>query len=330
MKKLSVIAVVALLASALNAAVIVDFVNKRDRVFKPEEIAKTEEIAPKKLLRKPAKTRNILVFTRTAGYRHCDGIPAFNELLKAMDKNFKGSWNLTFTEDIEMFKPEVLKKFDCIILNNPTGPFFGADEKARKEMTKEERDENNRFNNSYLQHLLDYVENGGGVMGLHAACDANGGTRYVEMMGGLFAGHPWNADNPDVTVIIEEPNSALLRNVWKGKEFKIQDEIYTFRDESFDRGLQRVLMSLDYDRSPLKDPSVDAMTKTSRKSKDFGLAWVKTFGKGRIFYGAFGHRHDVYMRNPELAEFYCRGIQFACGDLKVETAPRGELKPSKK
>ena len=55
------------------------------------------------------------------------------------------------------------------------------------------------------------------------------------------------------------------------------------------------------------------MLETQRKTKDFGLSWVKTYGKGRIFYGAFGHRLDVYWRNPKLCEMYMRGLQFASG-----------------
>ncbi|MDP7288301.1 MAG: ThuA domain-containing protein, partial [Phycisphaerae bacterium] len=54
---------------------------------------------------------------------------------------------------------------------------------------------------------------------------------------------------------------------------------------------------------------------------DFALAWVKSFGKGRIFYTALGHRMEIYW-NPMMLKFYLDGIQFACGDLKVPTAPR--------
>ena len=329
MRKITIFALAAFaFSSAFANAVVSDYTNPRDRKFSPEEIQKTKDAAPKKLLRKPAKTRNILVFSKTEGYRHCDGIPAFKELLKAMGENFKGSWKLTFTEDPAMFEPETLKKFDCVILNNPTGRFFSEEKKAREQMSEDERKANEDLNKRCLENLLQYVENGGGIMGMHAACDAQGGSKYVEMMGGLFAGHPWGAGNAPVTVLVEDPNNILLRGLWKDKEFQIRDEIYTFQDKSFSRDAQRVLMSLDLERSPV-DGGVDPMTRTGRKSKDFGLAWVKTYGKGRIFYGAFGHRHDVYFLNPELCEFYCRGIQYATGDIKPEVKPLGELKAKK-
>ncbi len=306
--------------------------NAADKVLTEEQLQKTAEAAPKALLKKPAKPRKILIYSRTAGYRHGEGIPAFNELMKAMEKNFKGAWKLTFSEDPKDFEPENLKKYDCIIMNNPTSRFFGPMDADYKKMTAEEKKAADEINNKYFQNLKDYVANGGGIMGMHAACDVHHEqTDYVEFMGGKFAGHPWNAGNKPVTVIVEDKTNVLTKGLFKDGEFKIQDEIYTFKD-GYRRDNRRMLMSLDYDRSPV-DPDkdgnpVDAMSRTSRRDlpvdqqKDFGLVWVKTYEKGRIFYGAFGHRLDIYWRNPEICEMYMRGIQYACGDLKgVETLP---------
>ena len=43
-------------------------------------------------------------------------------------------------------------------------------------------------------------------------------------------------------------------------------------------------------------------------------AWVKTHGKGRIFYAGCGHRTEVWW-NPAILRFYLDAIQFAAGDL---------------
>lgn len=38
-----------------------------------------------------------------------------------------------------------------------------------------------------------------------------------------------------------------------------------------------------------------------------------SYGKGRVFYCAFGHRTEIWW-NPTILRFYLDGIQFAVGD----------------
>lgn len=292
-------------------------------VLKPEQLKMTAEAAPKKPFVKSKKNRNILVYSRTDGFRHADGIVAFNALIKELEKNFGGQWKVTLSEDREEFKKENLKKYDCIVINNATGQFMRDFEPNRTKMTGAQRSADDKYALELLANLVEYVENGGGFVGVHAAGDAGHNTPYVDMIGGLFAGHPWGAGNSAVTILIEDKGNKLFGGLWPDGEFKIQDEIYTFV-EGYDRDKQRVVMSLDYDRSP-KDGGADPMKDTRRKDKDFALSWLKSYGKGRIFYGGFGHRLDVFWRNPVLCEYYMRGIQFALGDLEgVDTKPLGK------
>lgn len=328
MKKCLILGILALFASGALFA--------KEYVMKPHEIEKTAEAVPKKLaFPQTKKVRNILVYSKTEGYRHSEGIAAFNAAMEAMEKNFKGAWKVKFSEDPTDFEAANLKKFDCVILNNTTGRFFSEPKEVKDTLSDEEKRAVEERNKKYLPILLEYVENGGGLVGVHAACDAQGDGNqqiqkdFVEMMGARFAGHPWGAGEKAETIIVEDPTHILLRGLWKDKEFQVQDEIYTFIEErGYSRDKQRVLMSIDYYRSPLNDGK-DAMTKTSRKTKDFGLAWVKLSGKGRVFYGAFGHRSDIFYRNPDLCEFYMRGIQFACGDIRVaDPTRRGPVAPN--
>ena len=57
-----------------------------------------------------------------------------------------------------------------------------------------------------------------------------------------------------------------------------------------------------------------------RKDNDFALAWIHSYGKGRIFYSAIGHRTDIWW-NRKILQFYLDGIQFAVGDLPADTTP---------
>ncbi|MHC4405123.1 MAG: ThuA domain-containing protein, partial [Planctomycetota bacterium] len=83
------------------------------------------------------------------------------------------------------------------------------------------------------------------------------------------------------------------------------------------RDALRVLLSLD--------PSTTNMGVKwiRRDDNDFALAWVKSHGKGRVFYTSFGHRTELFW-NPALLEFYLDAIQFAAGDLEAPTAPRAD------
>ena len=134
------------------------------------------------------------------------------------------------------------------------------------------------------------------------------------LLGGLFDGHPWGAGGtwafkPD------EPAHRLNR-AWQGKGFKLQDEIYQFK-APYTRADRRVLVSLD-----LSDPATGGVKQgVKRTDGDFAMAWIKTEGKGRVFYCSLGHAANVFQR-ADVLQFYLDGIQFALGDLAADATPR--------
>lgn len=96
--------------------------------------------------------------------------------------------------------------------------------------------------------------------------------------------------------------------------FRLADEIYEY-GPPYDRAAVRVLLSLDTERSNMGVPWIH------RKDNDFALAWVKPFGKGRVFCASFGHRTEIYW-HPQILGMYLAAVQFATGDLDAPTAPR--------
>jgi len=66
-----------------------------------------------------------------------------------------------------------------------------------------------------------------------------------------------------------------------------------------------------------------------RKDKDFALAWIKSDGKGRVFYSAIGHRTEIWW-HPQILSFYLDAIQFATGDLPADTTPSAQVEKGKK
>ncbi|MHC4509381.1 MAG: ThuA domain-containing protein, partial [Planctomycetota bacterium] len=85
----------------------------------------------------------------------------------------------------------------------------------------------------------------------------------------------------------------------------------------------RVLLSLETSTTNMGVPWIH------RDDNDFALAWVRAYGKGRIFYCAFGHKTEIWW-NPQILKFYLDAIQFAAGDLEAPMAPRPDYRPVKR
>jgi hypothetical protein len=133
--------------------------------------------------------------------------------------------------------------------------------------------------------LLSFVrDDGKGFIGTHSATDTfYQWPEYGEMIGGYFDRHPWHQN---VGIIVEDRNHPATRHF--PKRIEVHDEIYQFRNWSRDR--VRVLMSLDVS-------TVDLTKKDVRRTdKDFGVTWVRDYGKGRVFYSSLGHRSEVWDR----------------------------------
>ena len=64
--------------------------------------------------------------------------------------------------------------------------------------------------------------------------------------------------------------------------------------------------------------------KMRRKDGDFAVSWVRSFGKGRVFYCSLGHEHGVFW-HPAVLRHYLDGIQFALGDLPADTKPSASV-----
>ena len=46
---------------------------------------------------------------------------------------------------------------------------------------------------------------------------------------------------------------------------------------------------------------------------DYPVSWIRSYGKGRVFYCSLGHCGGVYA-TPEVMQHYLAGIQWAIGD----------------
>jgi len=144
---------------------------------------------------------------------------------------------------------------------------------------------------------------------------------FNTMIGGYFKFH-WN-DPQHISVKIDDPKSPLTA-MFHGQGFEINDETYTFAQNSFSRDNVHVLTSIDYakmsDEDKAKEPAA-----TARTDHDFALSYIRREGQGRVFYEAHGHNEKIYAIKPML-EHVLAGIQYALGDLKADDTPSSKLK----
>ncbi len=221
-----------------------------------------------------------------------------------------GAFEPVVSGDIALFLPENIRQFDAIVMNNSCRAWITPSD-AAMETLKAYGKTKQAVEKILRESLLDYVANGGGIVAYHFAIGANAHwPEFHQLLGAAFTGHPWNEE---VAVMVEEPSHPLVA-AFGGKDFRLADEIYQF-GPPYDRRKLRVLLSLDTERTNM------GVKWIRREDNDFALAWVKSFGKGRIFYSAFGHRTEIWW-NPTILRFYLDAIQFAVGDLEAPTAPR--------
>ena len=260
-----------------------------------EEVQKIKDALPRRATIRVDKPRKLLVFWRCEGFFH-GSIPVVNKALEIMGQK-TGAFDIVTTDDYSVFTTEKLKQFDAVCLNNTTGLKFNPKETPER-----------------CKALMDFVKGGKGIVGIHAATDNfNQWPQAREMMGGKFTGHPWGGGGT-WAIKIDQPDHPLMK-AFKGKGFKIKDEIYRTDPPQYSRQKRLVLMSLDM--------SDENTQKRSEKATDAdtGISWVKTWGKGRIFYCSLGHNNHIFW-NPAVLQHYLDGIQFAFGDYKIDTKPK--------
>lgn len=295
MRKLIGIALLCLWCLSLPVSTLQAVSPAKLREVTAEEVQKIKDALPKRATVRVSKPRKLLVFWRCEGFFH-KSIPVGNKALELMGKK-TGAYDVVITDDYSVFTAENLKQFDAVCLNNTTHLKFDPKETPER-----------------CKALMDFVKGGKGIAGIHAATDNfYEWPEAMEMMGGKFTGHPWGSGGT-WAVKLDQPSHPLMK-AFKGKGFKIKDEIYRTDPPLYSRDKQLVLMSLD-----MSDPVTKAKA-SKPPDADTGISWVKSWGKGRIFYCSLGHNDHIYWE-PAVLRHYLDGIQFALGDYKVDTKPK--------
>jgi type 1 glutamine amidotransferase len=62
----------------------------------------------------------------------------------------------------------------------------------------------------------------------------------------------------------------------------------------------------------------------SRPDSDYAVSWIRSYGKGRVFFCILGHNPTLF-DSPELAKYFLAGIQYILGDLDADSTPSAKL-----
>jgi len=233
------------------------------------------------------KKRKLLCIGDCKGFQHDSASHAMATLWKLGQES--GMWDTYIRTDTEW----LTKKKSNLGYNAKNIDFFDA----VYFFTTGELDMDNEQKAALLAFVRD---DGKGFIGQHSATDTfYQWPQYGEMIGGYFDNHPWHRQ---VRIRVEDREFPATKHL--PASFEIFEEIYQFK--SWSRDKCRVLLSLDVASVDLNNPVV------RRTDKDFALAWVKTYGKGRVFYNALGHREEVIDR-PDMQKFMLEGVKWATG-----------------
>ena len=160
-----------------------------------------------------------------------------------------------------------------------------------------------------LPGFLDWIKSGKAFIGFHAATDTlKNSDAYIEMIGGCFAGHPWNAGG-EHGFVVHEPGHRVAAMF--PERFRWKDEIYQY-DLRYDPGTLRVLVSLDMQASDPKEPW------------HVPVSWIRDYGRGRVFSTNFGHNEATW-KDPMFQKHMAEGIAWALGRFDADSAPNPEI-----
>lgn len=274
----------------------------------PEWRAKIKELAPAKPTVEAPK-RKLLVFSAITGYYH-DVVLHVDCMMEALGEK-SGAFDATITRDIESLSPEKLAGFDVLVLNNNCSKDPGRNlfldvlksDKKYAGMTEAQRLEKAK---ALEQSVLDFVAKGKGVVVVHGAITiVNGSKEFTEMVGAGFDYHP---ANQKVWIRTVDPAHPLVA-AFRGREpFVHRDEPYLFNG-AYEKLDFRPLLSMDAGKIKGEKAGLDKMPRY--------VAWIKPYGRGRVFYCSPGHFPESY-ESATMLRFLLDGVQYAAGDLKCD------------
>ena len=134
--------------------------------------------------------------------------------------------------------------------------------------------------------LLEYSSNGGACVFLHSACGCfRNSEKFIKLLGAQFKSHGRGVFRTKIV----NPEHPVMKGF---PGFECWDESYVHQKHNNDRIVLQ-------------------------KREEEPWTWVRTNGKGRVFYTASGHDHRCWDL-PEYHDLVMRGLMWTVGDKKAK------------
>lgn len=268
---------------------------------------------PTTLGAEPKKARKVLLYSIATGYKHAV-IPRVQTVLKLLTEK-TGAAELVISDEVRLLEPGSIAQFDAIIFNNCCSDGKGRNlfrdilvhqpDKFAKELADRSVEEREEMAAGIETSVMEYVASGKGLMVIHGALTMmNGSEKFSAMVGGSFDYHP---KAQELTLLPVEPGHRLLR-AFDGKPFVYKDEPYLMKGAYRKKNFRPLLR---FDGSKVSGIRVD------HKDDACYVSWIKSYGKGRVFYVAPSHFEESY-RDGRLLRYYLDGLQYVLGDLECD------------
>jgi type 1 glutamine amidotransferase len=196
-----------------------------------------------------------------------------------------GRFEVTIAEDAAILETPSIRKYDVLIV------------------MADRRDPEFQFSETQQQAIFEFVRSGHGYISIHGADNAAADwlPAWKEMLGGVFShkGLPDGKTKKGSYVVkIVDTQSPITQGL---KDFPLKDELY----------YQMQMM-----------PDVQPLAVIEYQGTAWPVAWMRTFGRGRVFHTNLGHRDfgpdkDDPLRNPNLTKLIIQGADWVAAGHKV-------------
>ncbi|PVY42953.1 ThuA domain-containing protein [Pontibacter virosus] len=218
-----------------------------------------------------AESSRILVFSKTAGFRHAS-IPAGKAALLKLGREHQVK--VDTTENAAYFVADSLQRYQAVVFLNTTLDVLNPEQQVAFE---------------------NYIRNGGGFAGIHAASDTEyDWPWYTKLVGAQFESHP--KVQQAVVAVVDKNHLATegLPSRWERT-----DEWYNFKNLNPD---VHVLAKLD-----------ESTYEGGKNGAHHPIAWYHAYDGGRAFYTGLGHTEESYSE-PAFLRHIWGGIAYSMGE----------------
>lgn len=251
----------------------------------------------------PRKPFSVLVFSKTAGYRHASipaAIAAWKRLANASQRCNSTSpvFKVEASEDALLFSSEKLSQFRVIVLQGVSGEFL---------------------NLAQLGALKGFVRAGGGIVGIHTATTAMPSCDtgcvdvegwYKKLVGGSFDGHPKPQDG---VIKAENISHPILTRGLQGQG----DGLSTFEQPTLTRHWFDEWYN--FKTQPQENSNLNILVTVDEKTYIGGtlgeihpIIWSQEFEGGRVFQTSLGH-FDLAYENAMFMGQALNGLLWTAG-----------------